>query len=184
MQNLNLLPRWKSWAVNAGAWSGKAMPALPAHLRNISDTQERGGVEKKEGTRGKRRVGKEPGLQIWRDWKMAHYLQTKLPDLGLGTSEDHLSPVGEGGIWLEGTGGAWKEAVYLGFAGVLPGPLKLQPEIGGVGAALEGVQLDPEDALHLQPLPLHPRLRFCLHHEPFLSRGITPRQEHGCSSLP
>jgi hypothetical protein len=64
-----------------------------------------------------------------------------------------------------------REAVYLGLAHVLSGPLKLQPEVGSVRAALEGVQLDPEDALHLELLPPHPRLRFCLHHEPFLRRG-------------
>ena len=78
----------------------------------------------------------------------------------------------------------WGEAFYLGSAHVLPGPLELQPEVGGVRAALESVQLDPEDALHLQPLPLHPGLRLGLHHEPFLRRRVAPGQEHGWPARP
>lgn len=73
-----------------------------------------------------------------------------------------------------------EEAVYLGFAHVLLGPLELQPEVGAVRTALVGVQLHPEDALHLQPLPLHTGLRFGLHHDPFLSGRVAPCQEHGC----
>lgn len=95
-----------------------------------------------------------------------------------------------GGKWGEGRekglAGSDKrpDAVYLGFAHVLPGSLELQPEVGGVRAALESVQLDPEDALHLLPLPLHPGLRLGLHHEPFLRRRVAPGQEHGCPARP
>lgn len=117
---------------------------------------------------------------------MAQYLHAILVGPGRGTSGDPCLPgTGERERVLAGKDGwGWGEAVYLGFAHVLPGPLELQPEVGGVRAALEGVQLDPEDALHLQPLPLHSGLRFGLHHEPFLRRRVAPGQEHGCPARP
>lgn len=74
----------------------------------------------------------------------------------------------------------WGEAIYLGFAQVLLGPLEPQPEVRGVGPALEGTELDPEDALHGQPLAVHAGFGLVLHLEPFLDQRFAPRQEHGC----
>lgn len=170
-----------------GSWPWKAhggthaMEALSAHLRDRSDTHERGEAERKKGTRGK-----EPRLQIWKGRRPAHYLPAIVPNPGPRTSGDPCLPgAGERERGRAGRGGwGWGRAVYLGFAHVLLGPLELQPEVGGVWAALEGVQLDPEDALHLQPLPLHPGLGLGLHHEPFLRRRVAPGQEHGCPARP
>lgn len=150
-------------------------------MRDRSDTQKRGEAEKKKGTRGK-----EPRLQIWKGRTLAHYLPAIVPYPGRGISGDPCLPRAAGRErGLAGRGGwGWGQVVYLGFAHVLLGPLQLQPEVGGIWAALEGVQLDPEDALHLQSLPLHPGLRFGLHHEPFLRRRVAPGQEHGCPAAP
>lgn len=151
---------------------------LSRNLGDKSDTQDRGGAEKKDGTKGK-----TPRLQIWKGRDdgpvpAGHTANSRSRNLwgprsppGAGERERGLAGRDELG---------WREAVYLGFAQVLLGPLELQPEVGGVRAALEGVQFDPEDALHLLPLPLHPRLRFALHHDPFLRGRVAPGQEHGC----
>lgn len=144
-------------------------------------TRKRGVGQKREGTKGKK-----PRLQIWKGRRMAQYLPAILPiqveellgspvSLGARERERDLAERDEWG---------WREAIYLGFAQVLPGPLELQPEVGGVRAALEGVEFDPKDALHLEPLPLHAGLGFGRHHDPFLRWGVAPGQEHGCPACP
>lgn len=61
---------------------------------------------------------------------MAHYLPATLPNPGGGrvggASADHHPPRGRGESDLAGRDGwGWGEAVYLGFAHVLSGPLEL-----------------------------------------------------------
>lgn len=148
-------------------------------------------MTRKRGVGQKRKKESKGRDQGWESGKAGGWPSTCPPYCRLQVGGPLGTPVSPGaGAQERGLAGrdkcgvGWEEAVYLGFAHVLPGPLKLQPEVRVVRAALEGVQLDPEDALHLQPLPLHPGLRFGLHHNPFLRRRVAPGQEHGCPARP
>lgn len=155
---------------------------LSGHSRGRSDTQETGGAERKEPEG--RNQGCGSGKGGWGEGGPVPALPRPKPGRGpWGPSSPRLAAGRARG--LAGRGGWGRgDAVYLGFAHVLPGPLELQPEIGAVRAALESVQLDSEDALHLQALPLHAGLGFGLHHDPFLRRRVAPGQEHGCPPAP
>lgn len=76
-----------------GPWPGKAQGGthagepLSGNLRDRGGTQERGGAEKKEETRGK-----EPRLQILKEGRMAQYLPAILPNPDPGASRDPCLP--------------------------------------------------------------------------------------------
>lgn len=142
-----------------GYWgSGQEWGAHPVDILSALEEQQSHarGVGKK---RKKEPKGRNQGCGSWeaRGWPSAcpPWCQSGAGGRrGRGEAlETAVSPeAGEQERGLAGTDGwGWEEAVYLGLPRGLPGPLELQPDVRDVGAALGGVQRDPEDELHWQP---------------------------------